>query len=199
MANRAIYLGVNVLFFLQLGPELKLVSADVFGLPVQLGHEFDRSKMRFRVAMAIDTPSHRLIFVLVDDFHLVDATVASDAGNASSDVGRVIEVDVVGKAVNANPVDRLAGSPAFMDGLEPPRFVAVCMDSRIGRGTVRGHRTVAVDTSLSGRNGRVSRLVNRIMAVTAVHLQLAGMDRMTEGDRLDWLISGVQCDRARGS
>lgn len=193
MANRAIYLWVNVLFFLQLGPEFELVAADIFGFPIELGHEFNRTKMWFRMAMAVDAPGHRLIFVLVNNVHLVDPTVAGHTRDTSRDVGRVIEIDVVGQAVNANPVDRLAGPPALVDGLE---LGAGRVDGRVDRRTAGRHRAVAIDASGRGRDGGVSRLIDRIVAIAAVHLELAGVDGVAERDRLDRLVTGVQRNRA---
>ena len=61
--------------------------------------------MGFWVAVAVQTPSHRLILVLMDHFHLVDPSVARNARNATVDVGSVVEVNVVGKAMDAYPVD----------------------------------------------------------------------------------------------
>lgn len=144
--------------------------------------------------MAIQTPSHRLILVLVDDLHLINPTVTSNARDASIDVGRVVEINIVRESVNTNPIDRFAGSPAFSQWL---KLGGIRMDRRpLGspRSTVGIQRfgAVAVDAGLRRRNLRVSGLIHRNVAVLAVHFQLACVQRMAKRNRLQRPIAGVE-------
>ncbi len=57
--------------------------------------------------------------------------------------------------------------------------------------------TVAVDTRLRGRNLRMSRFVDRNVAVLAIHLQFPSMQRMAERNRLEWSVPRVKSFWAR--
>lgn len=50
----------------------------------------------FGIAMAVETPAHRMRLILPDHFHLVHIPVAALAGDASVDMGRVVEIHVIG-------------------------------------------------------------------------------------------------------
>lgn len=76
MANRAVSHGVNVVFFLQSLAQLNGIFADILGLPIQFGDVLDRAQVRFGISVAVDTPSHGLVFGLVNDLHLVNSSVA---------------------------------------------------------------------------------------------------------------------------
>ena len=89
--------------------------------------------MRFRVAVAIKTPLHRERFFLLDDFHLVDATVTGHATDSPSDMSCVIEVHEVRQVVNAFPLNWFvvvfeAGANRFQQG------AVVMYDSQIATG-----------------------------------------------------------------
>ena len=94
--------------------------------------------------MAVEAPSHRERLRLVDDFHLVDAVVAVDTADPAPHVGRVVEVDVVGKVVDAHPRHRQSGRVALAQHDQPGRAradVRVAVHARLGRGD-RGVRRV---------------------------------------------------------
>lgn len=118
MADCTVSLRMNILLFLQPLAQRKLVFANVFGLPVKFRYKLNRAKVWLWIAMAVNTPCHRLIFVLMDDFHLVDPSVTSHTRNTAGNVGGVIEIHVVGQPVDTNPIDRLTRPPAFMDRLQ---------------------------------------------------------------------------------
>ena len=66
------------------------------GIPVHAGDgDRRRAQVRFRVAVAFEAPAHAKFFSLLNDFHLVDATVARGAADAGVDVNAVIEVGVI--------------------------------------------------------------------------------------------------------
>ena len=73
--------------------------------------------MGFGVPMAVDTPSHRLILGLVNNFHLINPTVACNTRNATVHVSGVVEINKVRQSVNSNPIDRLARSPTVVNRL----------------------------------------------------------------------------------
>ncbi len=149
--------------------------------------------MRLGVTMAIDTPSHRLIFGLVNNIHFVDTTVARYARYTSRNVNGVIEVDIIGQSVDPNPVDRFARSPTIVNRLE---LFAFRMNSR-KRGSPRGaFRTVAVNASLSRWNRRMRGLLNGVVAITTIHLQLASVQCMTERNRLLGAVTDIESNRA---
>ena len=150
--------------------------------------------MGFWISVAIQTPRHRLILVLMHDLHLIDSAVASNTRYTTVDVGRVIEIHVVRQSVNTHPIDRFACPPALMKVLELWR---PSMDSRQARGSglalfVDRLGAMAIDAGLCRWNLRVSGLVDRTVAVLAIHLQLASMQRVAERDRLERSVAGVE-------
>ena len=103
--------------------------------PIQLGHQFDGPHVGRRVAVAIQAESHVERLLLMDFDLLIDAAVAADAAHARRQVRLVIKIDVVGKAVNLHPRNRLAGREAVAHQLEPRavsftwvwQFMQVCV------------------------------------------------------------------------
>lgn len=69
------------------------------------------------------------------------------------------------------------------------------MDSRQCWTATRRLGTVAVDAGLSRWNRGMRRFVNRVVTVTAVHLQLASVQRVAKGNGLLWSVAGVQSNR----
>jgi hypothetical protein len=63
--------------------------------PLQLCHQIRITKVRFRIAMALQTPAHAQRLGLPNNFHSVDSAVTFDATDASQDVRRVVEEGVV--------------------------------------------------------------------------------------------------------
>ena len=84
-------------------------------IPCTIGDLADGTKIDLGLAVALKAPAHRERLGLIDDFHLVDATVATHAANAAIDVGAVIEVRKVRKLVNALPLDRKTRRRALLD------------------------------------------------------------------------------------
>ncbi len=81
VADGAVDLRIDVILFAMLFREC-LLCIFRLEIPVELGHLIDRSEMFVRIAVALNAPRHRQFFVLVDDFHLVDASVASLTADA---------------------------------------------------------------------------------------------------------------------
>ena len=148
--------------------------------------------MRLRVTMAIDAPSHRLIFGLVNNIHFVDTTVARYARYTSCNVNGVIKIHIVRQSVDTNPVDRFARPPTVVNRLE---LFAFWMDRRQCGSTGCALRTVAVNASLSRRDRRMRGLLNGVMAITTIHLQLACVQCVAEGNRLLGTVTDIERNR----
>ena len=69
--------------------------------------------------MAVETKGHIQRLHLLYFHHLVHAAVTTDAADAHRDVRLMVEENVIGKAVHANPFNWLAGIEAFPDLFEP--------------------------------------------------------------------------------
>ena len=189
MANRTVDLRIDVLFFPRLLGKI-LLPLLALRFPIQLRHKLDRTKMFVGIPVAVDAPCHRKLFMLVDRFHLVDSTMATLAANARIDVSRVIEVNELRQVVNPLPGNAAARIPALMDRRQ---LLAVGMDRRHRSDTLRIGRTVAVDAGCRRRHRRMRRIKDGIVTVATIHLQLASVNGMTEGNRLLGLVTDVQC------
>jgi len=84
--------------------------------PIQVGDLVEWTQMILRGSMALETPTHAVGLGVVDDFHVVDLTVAGDATDTSVYVNRMVEIDVIRSFVNPDPGDGIAGFPGFADG-----------------------------------------------------------------------------------
>ena len=189
VTDRTVSLGVNVLFGSHVLGELLLVPVGRW-LPIQLGHELFGPQVFVGVFVACDAPGHRQLLVLVHDFHLVDATVAADATDARIDVGGVVEKDVFGQIVDSFPLHALAGFPAFLNRLQ---VHTVRPNRRQCRLALFVLRTVTIDARCRRRNRGVCGLENRVVTISTIQFQLAGVNRMAERNRLLWLVTNIQC------
>ncbi len=146
--------------------------------PGQISNLIDRAQVRRRVAVTFQTEIHVQRLHLPHLDHLVHAAVAAHATDAGADMRAVIEVNVVGEAVYLNPGNRLAGCIAAADGLEQ-RACGL-------------HARMAVHARFGRRNGRIGGLVDRRVAVVAIHTQIASMKFMAIRNRLFRRIAGLQ-------
>ena len=131
--------------------------------------------------MALQAPAHAERLDLVNLVHLVDPAVASDAADAASHMGAVVEVG-----------DSRAGR-----GLAPTESgLPVAQLSRTGNSSraVRRDPLVAVHADARRRHGREGGLLDRRVAVAAVHAQLARVQRVAEEGP-----AGRACNRRRSS
>src|SRR5690606_4980454 len=106
------------------------------------------------IAVAVDAPLHAERLDHPHHLHLVHAPVAFHAAHALGHVLRVAEIGVVGDAVDAHPLDGLAGPDGLAHRLEERRVVP--------------NDGVAVHARLGGGNGRVRPLLHGRVAVPAV-------------------------------
>ena len=63
-----------------------LLRLSVARLPIQIEDLVDRPQVIFGMPMAVQAPTHRERFFLVNDIHVVHLTVATHAANASIDM-----------------------------------------------------------------------------------------------------------------
>jgi hypothetical protein len=119
-----------------------------------------------RVAMAVDAPRHLQRGVLVDQRHLVHASVAGCATDPFFHVDTVVEVDKVGQIVDARPVERLVVAETGAHWLE--------------NRSIGPNLRMAIHAGLGGRNVGKCRLFDRRVAVAAVDAFAADMMLVAE-------------------
>ena len=101
VAGRATEVWIDVEFF----NPLLAVLFRILNLEIQFGYQSRVADVRGGVAVAIETPLHRKRFLLLNDFHLIDAAVAGNTTNASHDVSSVVEVHKIRQVMDAFPLD----------------------------------------------------------------------------------------------
>lgn len=196
MANSTIDLWVDVLVLSLRGRKSLLrlpgLALPRFHVPIELGHELFWPKMRVGIAMTADAPGHRQLLSLVDRFHLIDAPMTRLAADARIDVHGMVEVDELGQVVDALPGDPATGFPALVNRCQL-RALGV---NRSHRGNpLIVCRAVAVHTGRRRRHCRMGRVKDRVVTVATIHLQLAGVNRVAERDRLLGLVADIECLR----
>ena len=138
----------------------------------------DRTKIIDGIPMAFEAPPHRKHLMPGNDFHLVDSSVALDATDTTIHVGSVVEIGVVGDAVHPDPLDRKPSLVTLLDRRQLP--------------ALRSNRGMAVHAGLRGRYRRVCRGLDRVVAVTTIHAEFAGMKRMAKWNRLRRLVTDLK-------
>jgi hypothetical protein len=127
----------------------------------------------FRVAMAIQAPTHAKVRGLPRERHLVHASMAGFAAKPFVHVNAVIEINELRQIVHARPFKRLARAVAlpycFQDGSNGP------------------HLRVAIHACLCGWKARKGSRLNSRVTVTAINAQTADMVLMAERH---WLLPG---------
>ena len=146
--------------------------------PFQLGNETWVSKVRLWFTMTVKAPLHAEWFDLMNDFHRVDPAMAFNTAHASIHMSSMIEVRVIRKIMNSNPLDGHARVVAFIQRLE--------------LGAVRMNLKMAVHAGLSGRDGCMGAVFNRVVAVATVDTKFTCMHGMAEGDRLCRHVSHIR-------
>ncbi len=144
-------------------------------LPIELGHFVRRANDRRRIAIAIETETHAQRFRFAHFVHRVHAPVAFDATDAARDVDGVIEINVVRHVMDLHPRNRRIVCGAVADDLQP----------RI----VFQHDIVAVHARRSAGKIGEPRFFHAVVAIPAIHAELARMNPMRKRHRLDGLIT----------
>ena len=106
VAASAINGGFDMPGFLEFLAHFLLVFAFGFGGPVEIGDLVHGAEVFFRSAVAVQTPAHALVLMMVNHGHFIDLAVATHAGNPCRNVSTVIKVSVVRSVVDFDPLDR---------------------------------------------------------------------------------------------
>ncbi|EQA44412.1 hypothetical protein LEP1GSC050_2289 [Leptospira broomii serovar Hurstbridge str. 5399] len=92
-------------------------------------------------------------------------------------VSGVIELNMIGKIMNLNPLKRL--------------LLLVSFDKIFNVGLLSCHHRVTIHTRRCVRNGCVSSRFHTRMTIAAIYLIVSGMYLMVKGYRLVWRIAHV--------
>jgi hypothetical protein len=57
--------------------------------------------------MAIKAPAHAMWFIMMHHAHLANITMATNAADSPVHVSRMIKINIVGSAMNSDPLDWL--------------------------------------------------------------------------------------------
>lgn len=135
--------------------------------------------------VTIQAPAHGQWFRMSDDIHLSDWPMATGAIHAGLYVSGMVEVSEIRDAMHPFPRNRRfrvclpwVGVPTFPD-LRKDR---VCVS----------HQGVAVVAGLRRRHGRMRRVLDMDMTISAVQSQATGMDAVR---KWYWLCGGVTDSR----
>jgi hypothetical protein len=132
------------------------------------------AKMRLRMSMTGETPTHTEGFLMFNDPHLVDLAMAAHATDATVDMQGMIEEGVVWQAMHAFPFD----GEAF-----------VKTRTHFGEQRAGGFNcAVTIHADLCVRNGGVRRLLDVRMTVNTRHAQRTGVKFMR---KWHWLFGRV--------
>jgi hypothetical protein len=122
----------------------------------------------------------------------MNLTVAADAGNSTVQVGGVIEVNVVGGFVNANPFDGLSFDKVAIGIFQLDMIIIHghrrAQSSELGRTFF--YVLVAVPTGIGAWHIGVSGVLNKTVTIPAIHSELTHMKVVVV---MDWL-SGLVTD-----
>lgn len=136
------------------------------------------SHMINRISVAIKAPTHRERRSAMNNFHLINATVTLHATHTTRDMGGVIEICVVAKLVNLDPLDRHS---SFITFANLGNLWAVLMNLR-----------VAVHASLCRWHRCMRSNFNGVVAVATIHSQFACVQRVAKRHWLNRLILPIK-------
>jgi len=120
--------------------------------------------------MATQAPVHVESIDFIGQRHFIDLPVAGGTADALIQVDAVIKVNVIGKIMDARPLNRLARCPAIPNGL---RY-----------GSIRPDLRMAAHTGLGGRYTRISRVLHGCVAVAAINTVVLDMVLVAKRDGL---------------
>ena len=161
------------------------------GFVAQIVDLLERTKVLLRCPVAVKAPSHRVALGMIDLLHLVNVSVTAFTGDATIQVRRVIEIDVVRGFVDPHPLDRLT-----LDGISvgikdwAVKVIdshSLTKSSQFGRSLL--DVLVTVPASIGRGNIGVPGMFHEAMAVAAIHAQLTGVKTVVKVDGLGWLVS----------
>ena len=131
--------------------------------------------------MAFQAPRHAVRFGVINHRHVIDLAVATAATDPAIHVRGVIVKNVIGRAMNLHPLDRVTRFPARPHRLEL-RIIFL-------------HLRVAIHAGLRVRHIRMRRDIDKAVAITAIHPELRDVKIMRKRHRLDRLITDARIFR----
>jgi hypothetical protein len=131
----------------------------------------------FRLSVAVYTPTHREIFILINFRHRLNRPMTSLTVHTLEQMSRVIEVHVVWQHMHPHPLDGCA-------------FIISLTQLLNGR-LSGGHLRMTVHASTQRRNIRMPSSFHLIVAILALNFMSADMKGMVKGDRLIGSIAFV--------
>jgi len=131
--------------------------------------------------MAIEAPTHGQRLIHADNFHLIDAPVATSATHPGREVHAVVEKRVVGQLVHPHPAHGIARIPAL-----PKR-------RKLGR--VGAHNRVTTHARLCRWNHRLLRTLDIGVTIAAVDSELTRVKAMTIRNRLLRAVANLKVAR----
>src|SRR5438067_13752606 len=108
--------------------------------------------------VTFETPGHAVRLSHIHYGHVVDGAVATEATDSPVHMGRVIVIDVIDRAMEPDPLNRLARLPTFPDRLEL-RIILL-------------HLLMTRHAGLRVRHIRLRRDIDKAVAITDIHSQL---------------------------
>jgi len=123
--------------------------------PIEIKNLVFGSQIVFGVPMTLQTPSHAVWLGLINHWHMIDRTVATETTDAPVHMRRVIVINVIDCAMDPHPVDRVAVVPALPHRLQ---FWIVLLNLR-----------VAVHAGLGVRHVRLRRHLHEAVTIPAIH------------------------------
>ena len=125
--------------------------------------------------MAIEAPRHTHRLCVIHHRHVIHLTVANGTADPAIHMRGVIVENVIGQAMNPDPLHRLPSFPARAHRLEL-RIVLL-------------HLLMTRHACLRVRHIRVRRGFNKAVAITTIHPELGHVDIVRERHRLDRLVA----------
>ena len=133
-------------------------------LPIQIRDFVLWTNFRGGIAMTIQTKRHAQGLIMVNLFHLVDRAMAFDATDAAINVHRMVEINEIRHAMNLNPGNRFATLRTFANQRET--------------WIILEHLVMAIHAGRTGGDIRIPGFLDRVVAVTAINAELAGVSRV---------------------
>ena len=105
--------------------------------------------------MTLQAPAHAVGLGLIDHWHVIDRTVATETTDAPVHMRRVIVINVIDRAMDPHPVDWVARLPAR------PHWLQLWI--------VLLHLRVAIHAGLGVGHVRLRRHLHEAVTITAIH------------------------------
>lgn len=158
-ATRKVGRRTNLVFYRQLFTDFGLIR---WRLPVHIENLIVWPQHVLRIAMAVQAPGHLQRRRLKHQRHLIHLPVARRTPYALGHVNAVIEINIIGQAVYANPVNRLIGAITLSDRLQIACAVkkhGMTVHARFGRWNARRRGKLDARMTVSAINPVVTHMV----------------------------------------